>query len=671
MKCSLFQSLRFCMIFLCVILMCAPAAPAQRTTSKPIDLDRELRREVTPNRATSYYHYTLAKLAEDEDNLTKALSEMQIALDYNPESSSIYLELAFLYEKSGNVREAIYHAEEAARLDPTVPDPHWLLANIYNPREASASAREGLTKAVQEFEKVKELAPKDERTYLALGDAYFKLNQPEKAIQSYEKYQSLTSQSDKGYQEIARYYAGEGNDEKAIEYCLKGLETQPDSPESLWLLSQIYKKIKKDKEAVPLIRRLLEVTGNNPVIRRQLAVSLIESNEYSEASDLLKDLAKTNPQDIKSQILLGRAQIGLRQFSEAIQTLKSVVKDDPNSPDTMEAQYFLAIAHESNDEFAEAAKLFLSLLNNPETGSDDTKSNRFLFQEHLAYNYEELKEPQKAINVYLDMVKVEPKVTPNLVNAYRVDRQFDKALTLGKQYFEKNPDDIRTALIYAKTLSDAGKNKEGAEILSKLLESNSKNADIYVHLSAIYLRDKRYSEAERVLRSAQDIKLEDEADKDRLKLQLASVYEKQKNYDRAELLIKEVLKIKPNNAEALNYIGYMLADRGIRLDEAVRYVKEALAIEPRNGAFLDSLGWAYFKLNDLGNAEIYLIEAGKIIKDDPTIEEHLGDLYFKTGDFQKAQDFWKKSISIGTEQEDIDKVRRKLDSLQEKLRKKK
>jgi tetratricopeptide (TPR) repeat protein len=651
--------------------MCASAVPAQRTTSKPIDLDRELRREVTPNRASSYYHYTLAKLAEDEDNLDKALSEMQIALDYNPESSSISLELAFLYEKGGNVREAIYHAEEAARLDPSAPDPHWLLANIYYPREGSASAAEGLKKATQEFEKVKELAPKDERTYLALGDVYFKLNQPEKAIQSYEKYQSLASQSDKGYQEIARYYAGEGNDEKAIEFCLKGLEAQPDSAESLWLLSQLYKKINKDKEAIPLIRKLLTVTGNNPMIRRQLAASLLESNEFSEAADLLKELVKTNPQDMKIQIFLGRAQIGLRQFSEAIQTLKSVVKDDPNSPDAMEAQYFLAIAYERNSEFAEAAKLFSSLLTNSETGSDETKSNRFLFQEHLVYNYEELRETQKAINVYLDMLKVEPKVTPNLVNAYRVDRQFDKALALGKPYFEKNPDDIRTALIYAKTLSDAGKNKEGAEILSKLLESNSTNADIYVHLSAIYLRDKRYSEAERVLRSAQDIKLEDEADKDRLKLQLASVYEKQKNYDRAELLIKEVLKIKPDNAEALNYIGYMLADRGIRLDEAVRYVKEALAIEPRNGAFLDSLGWAFFKLNDLRNAEIYLLEAGAIIKDDPTIEEHLGDLYFKTGDFQKAQDFWKKSISIGAEQEDIDKVRRKLDSLQEKLRKKK
>ena len=64
----------------------------------------------------------------------------------------------------------------------------------------------------------------------------------------------------------------------------------------------------------------------------------------------------------------------------------------------------------------------------------------------------------------------------------------------------------------------------------------------------------------------------------------------------------------------------------------------------------------------LANAEKYLLEADELVKDDPTIDEHLGDLYFKTGNLQKAQDFWKRSISIGTEQEDIQKVRRKLDA---------
>jgi tetratricopeptide (TPR) repeat protein len=670
MKCSTARSLGRFLPFFGLLLMCASAV-AQRAPSKPIDLDRELRRDVTPDRAASYYHYSLAKLNENKGNMGVALSEMETALDYNPNSSLLHLELAFLCEKNAKPREAIEHAEEAARLDPQAPDPHWFLANVYYPQDGSPAGG-SMAKAIQELEKVRELAPKDERSYRALGDAYFRLNQPDKAIEVLEQYQTLTKSTDIGYQTIAKYYFDKGNLQKALEYCLKALELQPESVETLLLQTQIYSKQNKEKDAVPIYRKLLELVGSNSqfssAIKQQLATSLIEADESKEAVDLLKELTQANPQNLRAYILLGRAQIELRQFSEAMDTLQSVLKSDP---DSKEAVFYMAVVHERKREFAESIKIFTSLLNSPAVNPEEAKANRLLFLQHLAMNYEQLREPKKVIAAYQDMVKVEPNAVPGLIDAYRVDRQFDKALLLGKQSFEKSPEDIRVAIAYARTLSDTGKSKEGADILLKLLASNSSNIDIYLYLSAIYMQDKRYAEAEKLLRGANDQKFEGDADKERLKLQLATVYEKQKSFDRAESLIKEILKSKPDNAEALNYIGYMLADRGVRLDEAVKYVKEALTIDPRNGAFLDSLGWALFKLNDLGNAEKYLLEADSIVKDDPTIVDHLGDLYFKTGDFNKAQDFWLKSIQLGTEQEDTEKVRHKLDSLQDKLRKKK
>jgi len=122
----------------------------------------------------------------------------------------------------------------------------------------------------------------------------------------------------------------------------------------------------------------------------------------------------------------------------------------------------------------------------------------------------------------------------------------------------------------------------------------------------------------------------------------------------------------------------MLADRGVRLEEALRYVKRALAIDPRNGAYLDSLGWAFFKLNDLVNAETYLLESDEIIKNDPVIHEHLGDLYSKTGNLQKALDYYQKSHdrmiksnNPDDNSEDIKKVSRKLDMIQDLMRKQK
>ena len=190
-----------------------------------------------------------------------------------------------------------------------------------------------------------------------------------------------------------------------------------------------------------------------------------------------------------------------------------------------------------------------------------------------------------------------------------------------------------------------GKANQGAEILQKLIQARPSNLDLYVNLSQIYLQAKRYSDAEKILRRAQGLESLKEPDGERLKFQLAAVYERQKEFDRAESLFKEVIKSNPDNASALNYIGYMLADRGVRLDEAVEYVEKALALDPNNGAYLDSLGWALFKLNDLAQAEKYLLKAVSIVKNDPTIHDHLGDLYYKTGDYEKAQEFWTKSLS--------------------------
>lgn len=673
MKCSFVKSIACLTLFLGLMPVCM-GQPAQRTApqapTKPINLDRELEEQVKPDRAISYYHYSLAKWNEDRGELAKAISEMRAALRYNPDSSSIYLEIAGLAAKTGSIQEAIEYAQKAAELDPKDPDPHWLLANIYfRPQMRGDSATSEIQKAVQELEKLRELSPSDERVYYALGGAYFELKQPENAIQAYEKFQSLSTGIDIGYREIAKYYDRIGNLEKAEEYLLLGLKKQPESVESLTLLATIYLKQNKNQEAIPIYKKLLSVTGDNAGDSRRLASLLIESGENNEAINILTDLAKIAPGDPISQILLGRAQLGLHKYTEAIETLRSVSTNDLSI--RMEALFYLGRAYEENGNRKEAIDVFLRLLEGIPSNSEGAQANRLLFQQRLAANYWEDGDRDKAITIYQEMAKADPKANSLLLQAYRIDRQFDKALPLGKEQYEKDPSNLPVAIEYAQTLTDAGKIKEGTDILNKLLLSNPEEIDLYIALSQLYVQDKRFADAEKILVRAEEKSSKEESDRERIKFQKATVYEQLKDYDRAELLFKELLKENPSNATVLNYLGYMLADRGVRLDEAVRYVKEALILEPRNGAYLDSLGWAYFKLNDLENAEKYLLEADEIVKNDPTIVDHLGDLYHKTGDLKKAESYWLQSVKVGTDPEDTKKIRRKLEALQEKLRKQK
>ena len=109
----------------------------------------------------------------------------------------------------------------------------------------------------------------------------------------------------------------------------------------------------------------------------------------------------------------------------------------------------------------------------------------------------------------------------------------------------------------------------------------------------------------------------------------------------------------------------MFADRGIRLQEARDYIARALEVDPYNGAYLDSLGWVYFKLNQLDLAETNLKKAAELT-DDPTIYDHLGDLYIELGQYQKARQYYEQAVSLSSDEEHA-RVVEKLAQLKERL----
>ena len=95
----------------------------------------------------------------------------------------------------------------------------------------------------------------------------------------------------------------------------------------------------------------------------------------------------------------------------------------------------------------------------------------------------------------------------------------------------------------------------------------------------------------------------------------------------------------------LNYLGYMLADRGVKLPEALKLIRKAVELEPQNGAYLDSLGWVYFKSGQYAQAEENLRKANERMNTDPTVHDHLGEVYEKTGNLKMAVAQWERSMT--------------------------
>ena len=144
----------------------------------------------------------------------------------------------------------------------------------------------------------------------------------------------------------------------------------------------------------------------------------------------------------------------------------------------------------------------------------------------------------------------------------------------------------------------------------------------------------------------------------------------------AEQFFRQALDLDPSNAMVLNYLGYMLADKGTKLPEALKMIRKAVEQEPMNGAYLDSLGWAYFKLGQYELAEENLRQAVERDQTDPTVHDHLGDLYEKTGRIRLAATQWElsltefsKSSPADIEPSEVAKLQHKLESARVKLAK--
>jgi tetratricopeptide (TPR) repeat protein len=142
---------------------------------------------------------------------------------------------------------------------------------------------------------------------------------------------------------------------------------------------------------------------------------------------------------------------------------------------------------------------------------------------------------------------------------------------------------------------------------------------------------------------------------------LAATYERTDDVDRAEQAFRELLAADPSHAPGLNHLGYMLAERGRKLDEAVSLITRALALDADNPSYLDSLGWAYFKQERYTDAVSPLERAAAGAPDSSVIQDHLGDLYLKLRRYSDAQAAFTRALDGDGDGIDVTAIRKKRD----------
>jgi Tfp pilus assembly protein PilF len=181
----------------------------------------------------------------------------------------------------------------------------------------------------------------------------------------------------------------------------------------------------------------------------------------------------------------------------------------------------------------------------------------------------------------------------------------------------------------------------------------------YLFISMLYSDAKRGAEAIEAANQAHQIAGSEDR-KQIAKLTLATAQQNAGNFKAAETTLRDILAESPNNPIAQNNLGYFLAERNEKLDEALKLIQQALKSDPDNPSYLDSLGWVYFKQGKLDLAEENLKKALKFDASSATIHEHLGDVYQKQGKTEQARAAWQKALTLSADAEQINAIKAKL-----------
>ena len=145
---------------------------------------------------------------------------------------------------------------------------------------------------------------------------------------------------------------------------------------------------------------------------------------------------------------------------------------------------------------------------------------------------------------------------------------------------------------------------------------------------------------------------------------LASLYEKVEKFTEAKLVIEDLLKKNPDNAHALNFLGYSLLEQNTDLVQALAYIKRAVALKPTDGFIRDSLGWYYYKTGDLKKALVEIKKAWDAVKTDVVITKHLAIIYQELQKYEEAKKYYNEALKHCKVQSETDEVMEALNNLE-------
>ena len=604
------------------------------------------------------------------------------AVDLDPRLAEGYTALAELAISTppGDINEGIALASIAVKLQPNNFGSHRILARLFTFKSRMNSEnpdRSFFDRAVAEWKEVARLDPRSAEAWAFLSALYEKTDRVPEQIEALKRWlasaPSVDSQFYRGFMgseanlapEAASLQLGPallkaGRTKEAIETLSVAVADDPENYAALDLLREAIESANGETAAIATdaLQQAVYANQGNVSLISLLARVESRSGKLDEAVKLLNDssrklLAADRPSASVLKVLLGDLLNGEHRPADALKAYEESLSD----------RGLDQAMNLSEDEREFAMQVFGKMIDTLKT------ANRLNEVKPLIERARKLLGDK---DLFADR---------QLISFYRESGMKADALAVARATRSRLPNDYGLLRLEATLLTENGKVDEGVALVKKLIGGqtakpavgSSKDGETtvsvtvpnyddfsnYLFISQLYSQAGRGTEAADAANQAYTVARGAER-KQIAKLTLATARQTSGDYTGAETTLREILKETPRNPIALNNLGYFLLERGERLQEAFDLIKQAVAIDPTNPSYLDSLGWAYFRLGNVADAEKNLKDAARLDVGSATIQEHLGDVYQGQGKIDLAAAAWQRALKLASENAEIERLKKKL-----------
>lgn len=625
--------------------------------------------------AEAYRQFLRARRLEDEGDTRAAVEAYERAVAADPSAAEISAALADLRMRQDQAPEAIAAANEALQADPDNREAHRVLGTIYASAATAEAPRSAAARRTQEETLNRALTHLESATARAAGELQAEANLRAMLARVYMvagrfadavPWLAELVRQEPGWEDganlLVEAYAGAGRSDEAVRWLE---EAVVENPRLYATLADFYGRARRWSDAAAAYEQALRAAPRSFDLRSRYGSMLLNAGGRANAQrarDVLREALTMRGTDERALLLLSQAERQAGEYAAAEVTARRLINQNPANPRGFGA---LAEALSERGAYQDVVAALAPAVVTFRSGSDAGFPLALLLPQ-LGFAYQQLGRHAEAVAAFEEVHALSPQdiaLTGYLVQAHLAAKGVDRAVAVARAARIGRPDDVRLARLEAQALNAGNRTSEALAVFDDLLSRRADDPRVHMALASVYLEANRGPQAIKVL---QDAQTRFPADPDII-FELGAVLERQQQFADAEAAFRRAIALEPEHARALNYLGYMFAERGVRLDESVELIRRALALEPDNGSYLDSLGWAYFKDGQLGLAEEYLRRAAEQMLSNSVVQDHFGDVLFSLQRFQDAIDAWRLALSGDGDAIDTTAIDRKIRSAQQQL----